>query len=61
MFRARIESVERSDRDFYELVIQFTVRVLEGAFERSDCSRLHDEINRLFRTNAFNIANRLQF
>ena len=61
MFKSRIESVEKSDREFYEMVISFSVKCLEFAFEKQDSLKLTDEVNRLFRTNAFNMANRQAF
>ena len=41
------------------MFILFSIRVLEGAFERWEYAKLHDEVHRLFRTNAFNIVNRM--
>ena len=59
MFKIKIESFEKSDREFYEMVIGFTVKCIEGAFERWEYARIHEEVHRLFRTNAFNIAQRM--
>ena len=36
----------------------FAGRVLQGAFERENVSKLEEEISRLFRSNAFNISAR---
>ena len=50
----------KSDSVFYENLILFTAKVLQGAFEKSDIPKLEVELNRLFRTNAFNISQRRQ-
>ena len=39
----------------------FAAKVLQNAFEKSDIPKLEEEINRLFRSNAFNISQRIQF
>ena len=39
----------------------FSSKVLQSAFERTDIPKLEEEINRLFRSNAFNFSTRLQF
>ena len=39
----------------------FSAKVLQNAFEKHDILKLEDEINRLFRSNAFNISQRMQF
>jgi hypothetical protein len=49
-------SNDKSDRNFYETLIIFSAKVLQGAFEKSDVPRLEEEMNRLFRSNAFNIS-----
>ena len=51
----------KADRTFYETLYIFTAKVLQGAFDREDLPKLEVELNRLFRTNAFNIAQRRQF
>ena len=48
----------KSDRTFYETLVMFTAKVLQGAFEKEEVPRLEEELNRLFRTNAFNISKR---
>merc|ERR1712086_1193592 len=39
----------------------FSAKVLQTAFDKSDIPKLEEEINRLFRSNAFNISQRVQF
>jgi hypothetical protein len=39
----------------------FSAKVLQTAFDKSDIPKLEEEINRLFRSNAFNISTRVQF
>jgi hypothetical protein len=34
MFKSKIESFQKSDSDFYENIIRFSVKILEGAFEK---------------------------
>lgn len=60
---AKIRAVgnQKADKTFYETVIISTARILQGAFENADVPKLEVELNRLFRTNAFNISHRTQF
>ena len=39
----------------------FSAKVLQNAFRKEDIPKLEEEINRLFRSNAFNISQRVQF
>lgn len=39
----------------------FSAKVLQTAFDKQDIPKLEEEINRLFRSNAFNISQRVQF
>lgn len=39
----------------------FSAKVLQTAFDKSDIAKLEEEINRLFRSNAFNISQRTQY
>jgi hypothetical protein len=39
----------------------FSAKVLQNAFDKADMPKLEEEINRLFRSNAFNISQRVQF
>jgi hypothetical protein len=39
----------------------FAAKVLQNAFDKTDIPKLEEEINRLFRSNAFNISQRIQF
>lgn len=39
----------------------FSAKVLQNAFDKADVQKLEEEINRLFRSNAFNISQRMQF
>ena len=50
-----------ADKDFYEVMMGFCVRVLSNAFEKEDIPKLEEEVSRLFRSNAFNINTRTQF
>jgi len=38
----------------------FSAKVLQTAFDKGDIPKLEEEINRLFRSNAFNISSRMQ-
>eukprot|EP00357_Protocruzia_adherens_P033523 CAMPEP_0115013612 /NCGR_PEP_ID=MMETSP0216-20121206/25524_1 /TAXON_ID=223996 /ORGANISM="Protocruzia adherens, Strain Boccale" /LENGTH=341 /DNA_ID=CAMNT_0002383069 /DNA_START=99 /DNA_END=1124 /DNA_ORIENTATION=- len=51
---------QQQDQNFFETVIYFTAKVLQEAFDKSDQGKLQDELNRLFRSNAFNITLRRQ-
>ena len=37
-------------------MILFAARVLQSAFDKNDLPKLEEELSRLFRTNAFNMA-----
>jgi hypothetical protein len=39
----------------------FAAKVLQTAFDKQDIPKLEEEINRLFRSNAFNISQRMQY
>jgi protein phosphatase 1 regulatory subunit 36 len=60
--KAKIQAVgnQKADKNFYETMILFTARVLQPAFDKTDIQKLEVELNRLFRTNAFNISERTQ-
>lgn len=60
--QAKIQAVgnQKADKNFYETMILFTGRVLQPAFDKTDIPKLEVELNRLFRTNAFNISERTQ-
>lgn len=60
--KAKIQAVgnQKADKNFYETLILFTARVLQPAFDKGDIPKLEVELNRLFRTNAFNISERTQ-
>jgi hypothetical protein len=57
-FKSKILSNQKSDQIFYETMMIFSAKVLQNAFDKTDISKLEDEINRLFRSNAFNISQR---
>ena len=57
-FKSKIESNKRPNINFYETLTIFSARVLKDAFDSSELMKLEEEINRLFRTNAFNITER---
>lgn len=61
----------KQEKDFYEVranianllqtMILFAARVLQSAFDKNDLPKLEEELSRLFRTNAFNMAQRKQY
>ena len=55
-FKSKILSNQKADRYFYETMMIFSAKVLQTAFDKSDIPKLEEEINRLFRSNAFNIS-----
>lgn len=57
-FKSKIESNKRPDINFFESLTIFSAKVLKEAFDSSELMKLEEEINRLFRTNAFNITER---
>ena len=57
-FKSKIESNKRPDINFFETLTIFSAKVLKDAFDASELMKLEEEINRLFRTNAFNITER---
>ena len=57
-FKSKIESNKRPDINFFETLTIFSAKVLKDAFDSSELMKLEEEINRLFRTNAFNITER---
>jgi len=57
-FKSKIESNKRPDINFFETLTIFSAKVLKEAFDSSELMKLEEEINRLFRTNAFNITER---
>ena len=60
-FKSRILSNQKADRYFYETMMIFSAKVLQTAFDKADIPKLEEEINRLFRSNAFNLSTRVQF
>ena len=60
-FKSKILSNQKADRYFYETMMMFSAKVLQTAFDKKDVPKLEEEINRLFRSNAFNISQRVQF
>ena len=60
-FKSKILTNQKQDRYFYETMMIFSAKVLQTAFDKSDISKLEEEINRLFRSNAFNISQRTQY
>ena len=60
-FKSKILSNQVHDRYFYETMMMFSAKVLQNAFEKHEIPKLEEEINRLFRSNAFNISSRTQF
>ena len=60
-FKSKILSNQKADQYFYETMMIFSAKVLQNAFDKTDIPKLEEEINRLFRSNAFNISQRMQF
>ena len=58
LFKSRIQSNKSNDEEFYETMLSFASRVLLGAFEKEDASKIEKEVNRLFRSNAYNVKAR---
>ena len=57
-FKSKIVANERQDESFYEGLMLFSAKCLRDAFDTSDLMKLEEEVNRLFRSNAFNITER---
>ena len=57
-FKSRIMSNQKRDKCFFESIILFTAKVLKDAFDTHDLTKLEEEIQRLFRSNAFNLTER---
>lgn len=55
-YKTLVSSLE--DQNFFETVIYFTVRVVKTNFNTDQSKLLDEELNRLFRSTAFNIAHR---
>lgn len=55
-FKSKILSNQKADQYFYETLMIFAAKVLQNAFDKTDIPKLEEEINRLFRSNAFNIS-----
>jgi hypothetical protein len=60
-YKSKILQNQKADRYFYETMMIFSAKVLQTAFDKQDIPKLEEEINRLFRSNAFNISQRVQF
>ena len=58
-YKSKILSNQKHDRYFYEMMMILSAKVLQQAFRREDIPKLEEEINRLFRSNAFNISQRV--
>lgn len=57
-FKTKIRANERADEAFYEGLMLFSALCLRDAFDSTDLLKLEEEVNRLFRSNAFNITER---
>jgi hypothetical protein len=57
-FKSKIVANERQDESFYEGLMLFSAKCLRDAFDTTDLMKLEEEVNRLFRSNAFNITER---
>lgn len=49
---------KQEDQNLFETIIYFIARVLQSAFTKSQLPVLEEELNRLFRTTAFNLSHR---
>ena len=49
---------KQEDQNLYETIIYYIARVLQSAFTKSQLPVLEEELNRLFRTTAFNLSHR---
>lgn len=49
------------DQNFFETMIYFIQQVLKELFEREQFKLIEEEINRIFRTNTFNLIKRRHF
>jgi len=61
LIRERIFGNEKVDQGFFETLIIFISKVLVDAFDKNDLPKLQEELNRIFRSNAFNMTLRKQF
>lgn len=59
-FKKEILMNQKADKAFYETMMTFSVKVLSNAFDKNDIPKLEEEVSRLFRSSAFNIATRTQ-
>ena len=57
-YKSKILANQKTDSCFYESLFVFSTRTLKDAFEEADYMKLEEEVNRLFRSNAFNITER---
>lgn len=48
----------KDEQNFFETLIYYVAKVLQPVFEREQIKWLEDELNRLFRSTAFNISRR---
>ena len=56
-FKSRILANQKADGLFYETLMHFSGKVLQTAFpDKNDVPKLEEEISRLLRSNAFNLA-----
>lgn len=59
-FKKEILMNQKADKAFYESMMNFSIKVLSNAFDKNDIPKLEEEVSRLFRSSAFNIASRTQ-
>lgn len=57
-FKSKIGGNQRQDEAFYEGLMLFSAKCLRDAFDTTDLMKLEEEVNRLFRSNTFNITER---
>jgi len=57
-FKSKIMANGNADQNFYDTLVIFSSKVLAEAFDPSELMKLEEEINRLYRSNAFNVTER---
>lgn len=58
LFRYKYLVPSLEDQNFFETIIYFTVRVVKSCFDAMQFKLLDEELHRLFRSTAFNVAQR---
>lgn len=58
LFKQRKLVSKTDDQNFFETIIYFLAKVVQPAFKKEQAGFLDEELNRLFRSTAFNISQR---